>query len=280
VSRAVDETPTGGDRQPTRNIEADLNTAGADVGELRRAVRLVSQQLHWLMDNALITADAPICDLDADVDEAMVALAATVERGEGFRNQLLDGATRNELRLAVDRHVDWRHRLEEQYAALVALSEAVVADDQQAALRAAEEFPAAKQAMRDLEKDGPRLEAAATRAAPRLQADEEMRREHRADIDAVAAAWQQLYRGLRAVIGEGVAKHALFPPWFRNSLGLAPPPDQPTRWFELATEIRAYRITYGVVTDDSALGAPPPEDSSTRRRDWYRRLSAGLARLT
>jgi hypothetical protein len=277
---AVDETPTSGDLARTPDFEAELHDVRADIGELLRAVRLIGEQLHWLMDNALIVADAPICDLDADIDEATIALAATVERGEGFRNQLLDSVTRNDLQLAVDRHVDWQRRLDDQYAALVAMSETVVADDEPAALRAAEEFPAAKRAVRDLEKEGPRLEAAARNAAPRLDADEEARGEHREDIDAVADAWEQLYRHLRTVIDEGVAKHALFPAWFRNTLGLAPPPDQPTRWFELATEIRAYRITYGVVSEDSALGAPPSNDSSRRRRDWYGRLSAGLTRLT
>jgi hypothetical protein len=277
---AVDETPMSRDVARTRDFEAELHAARADIGELLRAVRLLGQQLHWLMDNALIAADAPICDLDADIDEATVALAATVERGEEFRDQLLDSVTRNDLQLAVDRHVDWQHRLDDQYAALVALSETVVADDEPAALRAAEEFAAAKQAVRSLEKEGPRLEAAARNAAPRLDADDEVRREHREDIDAVADAWEQLYRHLRAVIDEGVAKRALFPAWFRNTLGFAPPPDQPTRWFELATEIRAYRITYGIVSVDSALGAPPPDDSSRRRRDWYRRLAAGLTRLT
>jgi hypothetical protein len=277
---AMDETPMSGDVARTHEFGAELHAVRADVGELLRAVRLLGQQLHWWMDNALIAADAPICDLDADIDGAMVDLAATVERGEGFRNQLLDGVTRNELQVAVDRHIDWQHRIDDQYAALVALSEKVVADDESAALRAAEEFPAAKRAVRGLEKEGPRLEAAARNAAPRLDADDEIRREHREDIDAVAGAWEQLYRHLRAVIDEGVAKRALFPAWFRNTLGLAPPPDQPTRWFELATEIHAYRITYGVVSDDSALGAPPSDDSSRRRRDWYARLYAGLARLT
>ena len=277
----MNEMPTGDpDRAPMRDIEPELNAVRADIGELLRAVRLVGQQVSWLMDNALITADAPICDLDADVDDAIVALAATVERGEGIQNQLLDGVTRNELRLAVDRHAEWQRRLDDQYATVVALSGTVAADDEPAALRAAEEFSAATQALRDLEEDRSRLEAAARNAAQRLHGDDEIRREHGGDLDAVADAWHQLCRRLRATIDDGVAKHALFPAWFRNSLGLSPAQDQPTRWFELATEVRAYRITYGIVADDSALGAMPGGDSSQRRRAWYWRLSAGLARLT
>lgn len=265
--------------EPARDVEAQLAAVRGDVGELLRRLRLVGQQVHWLMDNALITADAPICDLDGDIDQTMVDLAATVERGERFQDELLDGVTGKRLRLAIERHAEWQRRRAEQHTAIVALSEAVVGKDPAAAARAAADFPAAARALRELEQDGPRLEAAAQEAARRLDADDTARREHRTDIAAVADAWQQLCRQLRAVIDEGVAKHALFPEWFRNSLGLAPPPGQPTRWFELATEIRAYRITYGVVNQDSPLGAPPPEDASRRRQEWYRRLRAGMARL-
>ena len=276
----MDETPRNGDPQRTDDFAAQLDAVRADIGELLRAVRLMGQQVNWLMDNALITAEAPISDVDEDIDEVMVALAATVERGEVFRNQLLDGITRSELRQVVDRYMDWQRRLDDQYATLVALSAAVVADDEPAALRAAEQFPAAARAVRDLETDGPRLEAAARTARQRLDADDEIRRAHSPDINAVPVVWQELRRRLRAVIDEGVAKHALFPAWFRNSLGLGPPRDQPTLWFELATEVRAYRITYGVVADDSPLGGPPAADSSLRRVAWYRRLSEGLARLS
>lgn len=278
--RAVDETPMTGEPYRMRDVAAELSAVRADIGELLRAVRLVSQQVHWLMDNALNFADAPVCDLGADVDEEVVALAATVERGEGFRNQLLDDVTRKQLRLAVDRHADWQRRVDDQYATLLARSGTVVGDDEPAALRAAEQFPAVAQALRDLAQDGLRLEAAAREAAQRLDADDELRRGYRKDIDAVPDAWQQLYRRLRATIDEGVAKRALFPPWFRDSLGLAPPPGQLTRWLELATQIRAYRVTYGVVADDSALGGPPAGDASKRRHEWFRHLSAGLARLT
>jgi hypothetical protein len=275
----VSETPISGDPEQTGMFEDDIASVRAGLGELLRAVRLLNQQVYWLMDNASITAEAPKCDLDADVDEAMIALAAAVERGERFRNELLDDATRKELQQAVDRHRDWQRRLDAQYASIVALSEAVVADDEPAALRAAEEFPDAARAARDMQDDGPLLEEAAGKATQRLDAELDVRRAHGTDIDAVPAAWQQLYQRLRATIDEGVARHALFPRWFRDNLGLAPPPDQPTQWFDLATDIRAYRVTYGVVAEDSALGAPPDGDSSGRRHAWFRRLSAGLARL-
>jgi hypothetical protein len=276
----VSETPIAGDAAQMGTSDVELASVRAGLGELQRAVRLLNQQVQWLINNAVNTAQAPICDLDADVDEAMVALAATVERGERFRSELLDDVTLKELRQAVDRQEDWQRRLDDQYASIVALSAAVVADDEQAALRTAEEFPAAAQAARDLQDDGPVLEEAARKAKQRLDADADVRRAHGADIDASADAWQRLCQRLRATIDEGVARHALFPAWFRNSLGLAPPPDQPTQWFELATGIRAYRITYGVVTDDSPLGAPPDGDSSRRRHAWFRILSAELARLS
>lgn len=263
----------------TRNVEVEF-TAIRELSDLMRTVRLISQKVEWLMDNALIIADAPICDLDGSVDEDMVRLAAKVERGERFQDQLLDSAVRKELKLAVDRHWEWEHKLEQRQNGVVALSEAIVGPDESAAVRAAEEFPAAWQALAELEKDGAPLAAAAQAARERLDADEEMRTRHGHDIGAVGQAWDELSHRLRELIDDGVAQHALFPAWFRDSLGLAPPPDAPTRWFELATEILAYRVTYKITSDTSPLGDPPPGDASTRRREWYRRLRAGLARLT
>jgi hypothetical protein len=279
-----DPTPSGEQQDTVRldlpYLDSELSTLRTDINELLRSARLIAQKVDWLMANALITADAPICDLDGDVDEAMAELAARVERGERFQDQLLEDAARKELKVAVDRHWEWGRKLERGQAKAMSLSEAIVGPDESAAVRAAEEFPAAWQALADLEQEGPRLENAARVAQERLDADDVVRRDHGKDIAAVGQAWQELSGKLHAVIDSGVAQHALFPAWFRDTLGLAPPADAPTRWFELATEILAYRITYHVDSEDSPLGDPPPGDASTRRRAWHQRLRAGLARLT
>lgn len=280
----MDEPTPPGDQLDTvrldlPDLEADPASLRTDINELLRSVRLIAQKVDWLMANALITADAPICDLDGDLDQAMAELAAQVERGERFHDQLLDNTARKELKLAVDRHWEWNRKFARSQAQVTSLSEAIVGPDELAAVRAAEEFPAAWQALADLEQDGPRLENTARVAQQRLDADDELRRDHGADIEAVGQAWQELFGQLRGVIDSGVAQRALFPTWFRDTLGLTPPADAPTRWFELATEILAYRITYGVDSEDSPLGDPPPGDASTRRRAWHQRLRAGLSRL-
>ena len=278
----MDETPSPSPeelRSLRSDLDFELSAVRGDINELIRSVRLIAQKVDWLMANALIQADAPICDLDGDVDESMRKLAAKVERGERFQDQLLDDPARKELKVAVDRHWEWGRKLDRLQATVTTLSEAIVADDESAAVRAADDFPAAWHGLTELEQDGPRLESAARVARERLDADDLARRQHGKDINAVGYAWQELGRQLRALIDAGVAQHALFPGWFRDSLGLAPPPDAPTRWFELATEILAYRITYGIDDEDTPLGDPPVGDASARRRDWYQRLRAGLARL-
>ena len=277
----MDEAPSAENLDRLRSeLESDRAAVRGDLSELLRTVRLIGQKVDWLMANALITADAPICDLDGDVDEAMVRLAAKVERGERFQDELLDSTARKELKVAVDRHWEWGRTVDRRQTTVATLSEAIVGDDEAAAVRAGEEFPAAWQALTEAEQEGPRLESAARVARERLDADDAVRRKHGKDIDAVGHAWQELCGQLRHMIDAGVASQALFPGWFRDTLGLAPPPDAPTRWFELATEILAYRITYRVTSDDFPLGDPPPGDASARRRDWYQRLRAGLARLT
>jgi hypothetical protein len=278
---AVDKTPTEDDLGRVRSdLDSGLAAVRAEVSGLVRSVRLIGQKVDWLMTNALITPDAPIRDLDADVDDATRKLAADVERGERYQDQLLDSTARKELKVAVDRHWEWSRNLDRRQGAVIRLSEAIVGTDESAAVRAADDFRAAWQALTELEQDGPRLENAARAADERLARDDEIRRRHGKDIEAVGQAWQELCRTLRDLIDSGVARHALFPGWFRDSLGLAPPPEAPTRWFELATEILAYRITYGITHDDAPLGDPPSGDASRRRRQWYQRLRAGLVRLT
>jgi hypothetical protein len=274
------EPPRVTSEPPRLNAETEPAAIRRELAELIRSVRLISQKVEWLMDNALIIADAPIWDLDGSVDEDMARLAAKVERGERFQDQLLDTSARKELKLAVDRHWEWGRKLEQRQTGVLALSEAIVGPDESAAARAAEEFPAAWQAVTELEQDGPQLEAAARVARERLDADDEARSRHGRDIEAVGHAWDELCHQLRELIDTGVSQHALFPAWFRDSLGLAPPPDAPTRWFELATEILAYRVTYRVTSEASPLGDPPPGDASSRRREWHQRLRAGLSRLT
>lgn len=278
--RASAEPPRVTTESPRPTAEADSAAIRRELAELIRSVRLISQKVEWLMDNALIIADAPICDLDGLVDEDMVRLAGKVERGERLQDQLLDTSARKEFQLAVDRHWEWGRKLEQRQAGVLALSEAIVGPDEAAAVRAAEEFPAAWQAVSELEQEGTPLETAARVARERLDADDTVRSRHGRDIEAVGHAWDELCHQLRELIDTGVSQHALFPAWFRDSLGLAPPPDAPTRWFELATEILAYRVTYRVTDDASPLGDPPPGDASSRRREWHQRLRAGLARLT
>lgn len=260
--------------------ESELATMRAEVTELQRTARRIAQQVDWLLTHAVLTPDAPVCDLDGDVDEAMAELAAQVERGERLQDELLAPAARKELQVSVDRHWEWTQQLERRQADVTRLSAAILGDDEPAAVRAADDFPGAWQALSELEQDRARLESAAGAARRRLDADEAVRDEHAADIEAAGRAWQELCGRLRSLIDSAVARRALLPVWFRNSLGLAPPPEAPTRWFELATEILAYRVTYRIDTADSPLGEAPTDEASARRRQWYQRLRAGLARLT
>jgi len=81
----VDEAPSGEDLDRLRSeLESDRAAVRGDLSETPPHGAPDRSEVDWLMANALITADAPICDLDGDVDEAMVKLAAKVERGERF----------------------------------------------------------------------------------------------------------------------------------------------------------------------------------------------------
>jgi hypothetical protein len=48
---------------------------------------------------------------------------------------------------------------------------------------------------------------------------------------------------------------------------------------DVATSLLAYRVTYGVTDPVVALGSPPVEAESARRRAWYQQLRRQFVEL-
>ncbi len=167
-----------------------------------------------------------------------------------------------------------------RYATVVALSEAVAAAPAGAAtpMRVVAEFRTVRDELVALERDGIELTERAESARRLLDADELAQREHGAAITAGEHAWRELVERLRGTITAAVDDYALFPAWFSEHFGLLPPSDAAGTWLHLATEIAAYRITYGVTSRRLPLGDPPPADAS-RRSAWHGQLAAALQRM-
>jgi len=262
-----------------RRVESPQQRLAADVAGHARALRLIDQKLDWLI-RAELSPDPPReCELD-DVDGTLAELAATAEHGERFKRHLLDSYARQRLQADVDDYQQWSAKLDDRYATAVALSEAVAAAPAGAAtpMRVAAEFRTVRDELVALERDGIELTERAESARRQLDADELAQREHGAAIAAGEHAWRELVERLRGTITAAVDDCALFPAWFSDHFGLLPPSDATGTWLHLATEIAAYRITYGVTSRRVPLGDPPPADAS-RRSAWHGQLAAALQKL-
>ncbi len=262
-----------------RRVESPQQRLAADVAGHARALRLIDQKLDWLIRAELRPNPPRECELD-DVDGTLAELAATAEHGEQFKRQLLDSHGRQRLHADVDDYQQWSAKLDDRYATAVALSEAIAAGPAGAAtpMRVAAEFRTVRDELVALERDGIELTERAESARRQLDADELAQREHGAAIAAGEHAWRELVERLRGTITAAVDDCALFPAWFSDHFGLLPPSDATDKWLHLATEIAAYRITYGVTSRRVPLGDPPPAEAS-RRSAWHGQLAAALQNL-
>ena len=82
---------------------------------------------------------------------------------------------------------------------------------------------------------------------------------------------------LRGRLADAIRDRALMPVWFVTVLGAVPPADKTQEWMDLATQVLAYRVTYGITGQVVALG-PEPDEYGSRRHQWYRELTKDLRR--
>lgn len=251
-----------------------------DVDTLARKIRLTGQKIDWLVATSMSPAPPRECHLD-DVDATLVELAAAAEHGERFKRHLVSWDVRQSLQADIDRYDQWGEDVDVRYATAVALSETVASTPAGAPTPAhvAAEFRGARDELATLEREGLELTERARIAQRKLALDELVHREHGELIAAGERAWRKLYQRLHATIAAAVDDHALFPPWFCDSLGLLPPRHDADAWLALATEITAYRITYDVTSRLVPLGDPPRGGDTSRRNTWHAELVAALQNL-
>jgi chromosome segregation ATPase len=283
------------------NLPDRLNTLDASLDDVRTALRQVQKRslavettsndlaalvkrldarVEWLERNIRLQAVTAEAELD-DVDSVEVELARVAEAGHVARSDLLPPSGRSALEAAVAAHAEAvRAQFHHRDAAIDAseiLAETARDDDRH--VRAVAEFRAAvagrdqaRQRVRELA--GPALEASAV-----LRVDEE---QQIAVADVLAdgeQAWAALQDRLRTRVAEAVGVGALLPAWFTTVLGPIPPAEDTRTWMDVATSLLAYRVTYGVTDPVVALGRPPAEAETARRRAWYQQLRRQFADL-
>jgi chromosome segregation ATPase len=260
-------------RTALRQVQKRSIAVEATSYDLAALVKRLDARVEWLERNIRLHATAAEVALD-DVDGLELHLAQVAEAGHVARSDLLPPSGRSALESAVAAHAEAvRTQFHHQDVALGAcevLAETTRHDPRH--VDAVQEFRTAlagrdqaRQRARELA--GPALEASAV-----LEVDEE---QQIAVADVVAQgerAWEALQDGLRARVAEAVGAGALLPAWFTSVLGPIPPAEDTRTWMDVATSLLAYRVTYGVTDPVVALGRPPAEAETARRRAWYQQL--------
>jgi hypothetical protein len=260
-------------RSALRQVQKRSIAVETTSNDLAALVKRLDARVEWLERNIRLQAATAEAHLD-DVDTTEAELAQVAEAGHVARSELLPPSGRSALEAAVAAHAEavrtQIHHRDVAIGACEVLAETARNDDRH--VTAVAEFRAAvagrdqaRQRARELA--GPALEAAAV-----LEVDEEQQLAVADVIVDGERAWSALQHRLRARVAEAVGEGALLPAWFTSVLGPIPPAEDTRAWMDVATSLLAYRVTYGVTDPVVALGRPPAEAETARRRAWYQQL--------
>ncbi|WP_327372361.1 hypothetical protein [Streptomyces sp. NBC_01217] len=276
-------------RGDVRRIEDDLSTVRTELTELddevrgdiqdtEQALKRLTGRVQALEAHLLAAGGAPLADLDT-IDPEWQKLARTANHGWNVRSGLLPRHQREAHRLNI-RHYEGAVEERDEHRDKVVEAAGVLASQP----RTSREF---KQAVMDFgmsrtlaESHGQRAQklagtAQAARAA--LAQDDTLRQAKASLIEQGDKAERKLNWLLRGRLADAIRDRALLPMWFVTVLGPVPPAHKTQEWMDHATQVLAYRVTYGVTDQAVALGAAPDE-YVPRRTEWHRELTKDLCR--
>ena len=267
-------------RRETRAVDARTAELAAALRDLTAALKRVDARVEWLERNIRLRESATAVELD-DVGGELVEVAAEAESGLNARSHLMSAEDRSGLQALVAEQAalakEQASRLVEALAASRTIAEGGPAGEAHAA--AVTRFRTAARAWEADRSRSADLEDRAEDAEERL-AEDDRRRIRQADVIAAGErAWEALQASLRARLADAVGEGALLPAWFTSVLGPIPPAEDTRSWMEVATDLLAYRVSYGVDDPASALGPEPAVDASARRRAWHQQLRRRLRDL-
>ncbi|WP_333751505.1 hypothetical protein [Streptomyces sp. IBSBF 2394] len=276
-------------RGDIRSLEDDLSTVRNDLTELdddvRGDIRDTEQSLKRLIGRVqaleahlLAAGGAPLADLDT-LDPEWKKLARTASHGWNVRSGLLSERRREALRLNI-RHYEQALEERDEHRGKVVEAASILASQP----RTSREF---KQAVWDFGMSRPlaethdqrakKLAGPAQAAQAALSQDDTLRQAKASLIEEGDKAERKLDWLLRGRLADAVRDRALLPMWFVTVLGPVPPAHKTQEWMDLATQVLAYRITYGITDQVVALG-PAPDEYVPRRTEWHRELTKDLRR--
>lgn len=266
--------------EPLSSSVADLEQATEemqrDLAQTRTVVQHLAGRLAWL-EHHVRTGSGLVAVAIDEADPALQDLARRADLASTARAGILSESQRSYQQARIIRHDNLGQQRQQYLAEAVAQSK-VLANCPNSGEEHAAASTAFRAAVSQADKLADQISSARDRASnarARLAADDEFRRTHAATIAAGEQAKVVLHRRLRQRITDAVGDRVLFPSWFTTALGYSPPAEGTTEWIAAATELIAYRITYGVTDPAVALGHPPDSDQAIRAA-WFNTLTITL----
>ncbi|MFE7918098.1 hypothetical protein [Streptomyces sp. NPDC057398] len=276
-------------RSGIRSLEDDLSTVRNDLTELDDDVRghiqdtdqslkRLTGRVQALEAHLLAAGGAPLADFDT-IDPEWKKLARTASYGWHVRSGLLPRHQREAHRLKV-REYEGAVAERDEHRDKVVEAAGILASQP----RTSREF---KQAVMDFgmsrtlaashDQRARQLAGPAQTAQAALAQDDTLRQAKASLIEQGDKAERKLNWLLRGRLADAIRDRALLPMWFVTVLGPVPPAHKTQEWMDLATQVLAYRVTYGITDHAVALG-PAPNEYVPRRTEWYGELTKDLRR--
>jgi hypothetical protein len=268
-------------RRTLRTVEGRSAAADDAMRELGAVVKRLDARVEWLERNIRLNdAGAVVVELD-EVPPDLVHFAEIAEAGHVARSHLMSAAVRSGLESAVEAHADAVRGQAQQLAVALAASRTLADTDpgDEPHVEAIGEFRRSVAGMAAAGDQARALAREAVEASERLHTDDELRAAHAEVIAQGDRAWARLVQGLRSIVADAVGEGALLPAWFTTVLGPIPPAEDTRAWMDAATQLLAYRVTYGVTDPIVPLGFEPGEQHTGRRRAWHQQLKRQLREL-
>ncbi|MFD6133562.1 hypothetical protein ACFWC2_30450 [Streptomyces diastaticus] len=272
-----------------RSLEDDLGTVRNDLSELdedvrddirgtKQALKRLTGRVQALEAHLLAAGGAPHADLDT-IDPEWKKLARTASHGWNVRAGLLPGHQREALRLNI-RHYEQALEERDEHREKVVEAAGILATRPRTSReykQAVGDFGMARPLAEQHDQRAKKLAGPAQTARAALAQDDTLRQAKASLIEQGDKAERKLNWLLRGRLADAVRDRALLPMWFVTVLGPVPPAHKTQAWLDLATQVLAYRVTYGITDQVVALG-PAPDEYLPRRTEWHGELVKDLRR--
>jgi DNA repair exonuclease SbcCD ATPase subunit len=272
-----------------RSLEDDLSTVRNDLTELDDDVRghiqdtdqslkRLTGRVQALEAHLLAAGGAPLADLDT-IDPAWKKLARTANHGWHVRSGLLPRHQREAHRLKV-REYEGAITERDEHRDKVVEAAGILASQPRTSLefkQAVMDFGMSHTLAASHDQRARQLADPARAAQAALAQDDTLRQAKASLIEQGDKAERKLNWLLRGRLADAIRDRALLPMWFVTVLGPVPPAHKTQEWMDLATQVLAYRVTYGITDQVVALG-PAPDEYVPRRTEWHRELTKDLRR--